>query len=283
MCGSITLLADGAGSLRHPFLMPGETVVMLHSSASSGNQWRALIEQLPAGWRGLAPDLYGYGCNPGWPGECAFSLAAESRLVRSLLPDPEEPVHLVGHSYGGAVALRMAVERPDLVASLTLFEPVAFHVLATGSTEDRALLDSASTLAARVAGSLLTGEYAGAMQAFVDFWNGPGTWTASSDKFRSALCTRLAKLPLDFAAVIDEPISLRAYSGLRIPTLILEGERSPAITRRITALLADSMRTARKVTVPEVGHMAPISDPAAINGRIVRHLCASSIARFMAA
>ena len=49
------------------------------------------------------------------------------------------PMHLVGHSHGAAVALEIAIQRPDLVRSLTLIEPAVYHLLHSGSASDLAL------------------------------------------------------------------------------------------------------------------------------------------------
>src|SRR5215212_8645123 len=83
----------------------GEPVVLLHSSGASGAQWRALAERLSARYRVIAPDLYGYGGTAGWAGRGTFCLAHEAALVRGLMERLDEPAHLVGHSYGGAVAM----------------------------------------------------------------------------------------------------------------------------------------------------------------------------------
>src|SRR5262249_58233939 len=87
----------------------GETVVLLHATASSGAQWRALAEILRPCAHVLAPDLYGYGETDSWPGHGPISLADEAALADAVLPAGEGPIHLVGHSYGGAVALRFAM------------------------------------------------------------------------------------------------------------------------------------------------------------------------------
>src|SRR5688500_438233 len=92
----------------------GEPVVLLHSSGSSNAQWRALAEGLSARFRVIAPDFYGYGATEHWPGRGPFQLEREAEIVRAMLGRAGEPAHLVGHSYGGAVALHFARQRSDL-------------------------------------------------------------------------------------------------------------------------------------------------------------------------
>src|SRR5215467_11177508 len=101
----------------------GETVVLLHASASSGAQWRSLTEDLQGRWRVLAPDLHGYGQTGPRPESHLPGLGDEAALVDAILGRSAPRFHLVGHSYGGAVALRLASDRPARLLSLTLIEP----------------------------------------------------------------------------------------------------------------------------------------------------------------
>ncbi len=105
-----------------------ETVVLLHSSGSSSRQWSALIERLSPRYDVRAVDLHGHGAQPAWPGRQPLALADEVTLVEPILREAG-PVHLVGHSYGGAVALKVAELHPQSVRSLVAYEPVLFRWL----------------------------------------------------------------------------------------------------------------------------------------------------------
>ncbi|HVG51430.1 MAG TPA: alpha/beta fold hydrolase, partial [Xanthobacteraceae bacterium] len=89
------------------------TVIALHCSGSSGAQWRGLEEKLGNRFSVIAPDLIGCGSSGHWEGERPFSLSDEAATVVSIIDELKKPVHLVGHSYGGAVGLRAAHERAD--------------------------------------------------------------------------------------------------------------------------------------------------------------------------
>src|SRR5262245_15621130 len=107
----------------------GTAVVCLHASASSSAQWRPLIERLGGRFRTLAADLYGSGRSPAWPGERPMWLADEVALLAPVFEAAGPRFHLVGHSYGGAVALRAALANSARIESLVLFEPVLFSLL----------------------------------------------------------------------------------------------------------------------------------------------------------
>src|SRR5215210_3605377 len=107
----------------------GAPVLLLHGSASSSAMWNPAIEILKPRFRAIAPDLIGYGRTDSWPAGHDFSLDEEVRLIAPLIAAAARPSHVVAHSYGGAVALRLAVAHPALIRSLTLIEPVAFYLL----------------------------------------------------------------------------------------------------------------------------------------------------------
>lgn len=239
-------------------------VLLLHGSVSSGAQWRALAERLSPRFCVLAPDLYGYGAAAGWSGRGAFSLGHEAAPLRALLEGLGELAHLVAHSYGGAVALHVARLHGRLLRSLTLIEPAAFHLL-----EDAAEI---SGVAGRMAEALVSGDYLGGMQGFVDYWNGAGAWQTIPPAKQSAMTSRLAKVLLDFHAAINDPARLPDFRALRMPALLLRGSRSPRPTRDLCEVLARTLPNARLETIEGAGHMCPFTHAEAVNTLVARAL-----------
>lgn len=250
----------------------GEPVVLLHSSTGSSAQWTVLGESLQADFQVLAPDLYGYGESQPWPGRQAFSLADEAEIVEALIRIHGGHAHIVGHSYGGAVALKVAARGCVSVRSLTLIEPVAFHILSNGDPLGEAYLEQVSDIAEFVQSSLSMGDRAGAMHAFVDYWNGPGAWEALGDAQRGKIMAVAAKVPLDFWATMSEPANLADYLALTTPTLLFSGTESPAPVRRVVSLLDVAFRDVRLSVIPGAGHMLPLTHAAAVNRDIAAHL-----------
>ncbi len=105
----------------------GEAVVLLHSTGFDSGQWRGVGEMLARDFRVLAPDLPGYGESR--VVDDGMSLEHDLQAVVLLLQQCGRPAHLVGHSYGGLLALRLALTEPALLASLTLIEPMSRGVL----------------------------------------------------------------------------------------------------------------------------------------------------------
>jgi pimeloyl-ACP methyl ester carboxylesterase len=236
-------------------------VVLLHCSGSSGAQWRGLMAQQGARHRVAAPGLI----SPG-------TLAREAAAIRSLMGRLDEPVHLVGHSYGGAVALHIARTRPERVRSLTLIEPSAFHLLRDGQAIDAVALSEIIEVALDVRLALAAGELEAGIGRFVDYWSGPGAWSAMPPAKHAAFAPQLAKVALDFDALLGEPAGIEDVRDLGLPTLIVQGGATRLPSRCVCRLLRAAMPTAQFEVVPDAGHMLPITHRDQVNALIADHI-----------
>jgi pimeloyl-ACP methyl ester carboxylesterase len=255
----------------------GEPVLLLHGSASCSAQWRPFADALSGRYRVLAPDLYGCGSSGGWC-KGAFSLAHEAEIAGALLQWAGERVHLVGHSYGGAVALQMALRWPASIRSLALLEPAAFHLLRDGDRADAEALAELTGAAGELVSACARGEREQGMAIFVDYWNGAGTWAAMPAAKKGALASRLDRVVLDFYATFEDPMRLRDCRPLGAPVLVMQGDASPLPARRICARLVRALSGARLATVQGAGHMLPMTHPDRVNALLASHLDAASAA-----
>lgn len=256
--------------------MKTEPVVLLHCSGSSGAQWRALAGLLGTRHHVVTPDLIGYGSAGPWSGRGAFCLAEEAAPVRSILGQLSEPVHLVGHSYGGAVALHVARTRPELVRSLTLIEPSAFHLLRNGDATDAAALREISAVAADASAALAAGDYAGGFGRFVDYWSGPGSWSAMTPEKRAGYAPQLAKVALDFHALLSEPAELEDVCDIAVPTLLVQGGCTMLPSRCVCARLRVALPNASFRVVHGASHMLPVTHRDEVNALVAAHIGANS-------
>ena len=254
-----------------------QPVVLLHCSGSSGAQWRALAAKLERRHRVAAPDLIGYGSAAPWTGRGQFSLSKEAAPIRSLIGRLGEPVHLVGHSYGGAVALHIALTRPELVRSLTLIEPAAFHVLRGGDVFDLAALAEISAVARDAKGALAVGDYCGGFGRFVDYWSGPGSWSRMPPEKRVVFATQLAKVVLEFHALFSEPSEIEDVRGLEVPTLLVQGGCTALPPRCVLDRLRKALPQAAFKVVQGAGHMLPVTHANEVNAMVAAHIEANSI------
>lgn len=243
--------------------MPGPGVLLLHSSLSSGRQWRGLADAIGRDYDVLAADLLGYGAAPAVADPKGYSLRDETARLLALADarfGHGARFHVVGHSFGGLAALALARDYPARIAGLSVYEPVCFN-LVDPADADVALL---RRTAAAVAMQVHAGRQREATSLFYDYWSGPGAFQRLAPAAQAKFVASIAKVPLDFQAAFLEPRLARAYAGIGAPTLLLGGTQSPRLTRGILRLLAGAMPNAALAWL-DGGHMAPVNDPEQFN------------------
>jgi pimeloyl-ACP methyl ester carboxylesterase len=251
------------------------TVIALHCSGATGRQWRHLAQALGSRFNVIAPDLIGCGATPHWNGGCIFNLSDEAKRIVTEIDAAQTPVHLVGHSYGGGVALRAAIERPHRVASLSLYEPTAFHVLKSVAFGGDEALQEIRHLAADVTDAVANGACRAAARRFVDYWNGPDAFDALKPEVQADLVRYVPKASLDFRALLEERTPLVAYRRLRAPLRILAGDRSPKPATVVAHRLARAMNPGALRIVEGAGHMGPFSHADIVAQHFADHIVAA--------
>ncbi|HEX2257756.1 MAG TPA: alpha/beta hydrolase [Afifellaceae bacterium] len=250
-------------------------IVALHCSGSTGRQWSGLIERLGGSHDVHAPDLFGTASRGPWLGAREFSLADEAEPILALIDRAEAPAYLVGHSYGGGLALHVALSRPDRVAGLALYEPSSFHLLKGMGGEGIAALSEITELVRAVDDGVLSGAYREAAARFVDYWGGSGAWAAMPPRLQAALVRYLPKACLDFRALIGAPGTLEDLRQLMCPCLIVRGEQAPRPTQLMAEVLADHLPGATTALIRGAGHMGPLTHCSVVSGAIAEFITIS--------
>jgi pimeloyl-ACP methyl ester carboxylesterase len=255
------------GTTLHPH------VIALHCSLSSGHQWGPLIEFLGRRNRIRTPDISGYGSALLSP-ITAMTLADEVTLLGSQLAEIGGPVHLIGHSYGAAIAFEMATRSSlaSRVSTLTLIEPVLPTIL-LNYEEDLPLYTGFADFAALVQIAVQRGDMRSAVRLSAEFWRDAG---ARGDDLASQTIEHLSlvvkKIVSDFKAVFARQSVADDARKLDRPTLLLSGALSPQVTQRIVSRLAQCIKGARLEHLPHAGHMLPITHATEVNTSILNHL-----------
>jgi pimeloyl-ACP methyl ester carboxylesterase len=249
----------------------GTSVVCIHSSASSSAQWRPLMDRLADRFRVIAVDLYGSGRTAAWPQDRPMRLDDELAQLSSVFRAAGDHFHLIGHSFGGAVALKAASAHPDRLLSLVLYEPVLFSVLITEAPESAAARE---ILAVRDDTIRLVdeGDLNASAQRFVDYWTGDGAWTRTPESRRPALAAAMRSVKSQWHAVFHEPASLSAFAEVNVPTLLLTGTKSKAPALAVARMVTAVLPRVRTEELEGLGHMAPVTHPDTVNPIIERFL-----------
>ncbi|HET9490608.1 MAG TPA: alpha/beta hydrolase [Methylomirabilota bacterium] len=249
----------------------GPGVVCLHANASTSSQWRALMDRLAPKFHVLAPDSYGAGNSPAWPTDRSIRLRDEAALLEPVFARAGEPFALVGHSYGAAVALIVALAQPRRVRALALYEPTLFALLDAESPPP----NEADGIRAAVAGAkaaLETGDTATAAQYFIDYWMGPGTWADTPASRQSSIASSMLNVHGWESALFGESTPLEAFAALTVPVLYMIGKPSPASSRGVARLLTKTLPRVEVIELENLGHMGPLTHPDVVNEVICRFL-----------
>jgi pimeloyl-ACP methyl ester carboxylesterase len=242
--------------------------LLVHSGGFTSRQWRKLSAALAPSHRVLAPDLLGYGSER-WPDGKPFHFRQDLEFLEGLLAGDDEPVALVGHSYGGFLALQLALRRPELVRTIAVFEPVAFGILDPVEDADaRAGLEGVRQEWVPDA----SGADQEWLRQFVDWWNGSGAWDSLAEETRQAFRTLGWKVFQEVLTLVADRTDRAAYATITAPTLILGGEHSPLTERRVVQRLGDALPRGTAHILPQMGHMGPISHASVVNEAILAHL-----------
>jgi pimeloyl-ACP methyl ester carboxylesterase len=267
------LLTRGTLAIDHTDEGAGPPVVLIHSSVSGNRQWRALSDALKDRYRVLAINLFGYGQTTPWPTHAAQSLYAQAQLVLAVCEEAGTPVHLVGHSFGGSVALKAASLLGPRVASVVLLEPnpasllkqARAHRCLPGSARParpREVLRRARRLAE--GGRALCRLLAGRRFVGRDVREAPrGVRRVAAAQFPRVGCRD--GRGGHHGAMAGHP---RAHSGGKRPR-----HRLPV--REIVQLFQHACPHWRFEFLPEGGHMAPLTRPELVNPLVAAFLDAA--------
>ena len=251
----------------------GPGVVCLHANASASGQWRDLMAQLAPKFRVLAPDLYGAGGSSPWSAARAFSLRDEAEFIEPTLAEAGEPLFIVGHSYGAAVALIAALANPGRVRAIALYEPTLFSLLdAEGPSPNAA--DGIRDVVADVAAALEAGDADGAAERFIDYWMGTGAWRRTPPPRKPAIAASMTHAHHWRTALFEEPTRLSAFESLNVPVLYMIGKRSTASALGVARLLTSALPQVRTLEFEDLNHMGPVTHPQVVNDAIARFVTA---------
>ena len=204
----------------------------------------------------VAYDLPSHGRSADWDGTGNLHDVATD-MGRALLT---EPMDLIGHSFGATVAMRLAIESPELVRSVTMFEPVYF----AGAIEDDPVGARGAIGIQDFDEALARGDTYDAARIFNRVWGDGTKWADFSDRARTYMADRIhfvagssAFLENDSAGLLKDGMFARAT----MPALLIEGGLSPKISGVINGSIARRLPNAIRVRIDGAGHMAPITHP----------------------
>lgn len=242
----------------------GEPVLLIHGFGASSYSWRHIIEPLAQKYRVITIDLKGFGDSPK-PRDEAYSVYEQARLVRDfILENNLKDLHIVGHSYGGGVALAVSIylstSNPALQKSLVLIDSIAYP---------QELPDFIKILATPILGPLATHALPDRLQVKnllqKVYFNDDLIPQDAIDHYAADLGKPDAKYALLTTARQIMPTDLQAfadnYASLTIPALIIWSRDDDIVPLVIGQRLNEHLPNSRLVIMSGVGHAVQEEKP----------------------
>jgi pimeloyl-ACP methyl ester carboxylesterase len=193
-----------------------------------------------------------------WPVARALTHDLQAELVAAVIDAVVgEAVDVVGHSYGGAAAVRLAIDHPGKVRSLLLIEPILTCLMREAG--DPLFEESVAVNRAFVAG-VDKGEPEAAWQLFLDARNGAGTWARLPETRRQEFLVQSAKARDTALSNLGNCTTLAECRAIRAPMTVACGEATTAADRRTSEIVRDVTGACYEV-ITGAGHMSPLTHP----------------------
>jgi pimeloyl-ACP methyl ester carboxylesterase len=244
----------------------GPSVVLVPGSCSTGAAWRPLISAWDNRLRCVTTSLLGYGGTAERRTTNDTSISHEVDVVEWVIQRASGGhVHLVGHSFGGLVAIAVALRNQVRLASLVIIEAPAAELLRERGEQQHYREFRRMTDAYFAA---FEGGDAEAIAAMIDFYGGVGTFASWPPRVRAYAVETTAVNILDWASAYGFPLSAAALATIKIPTLVLRGGASHPAMQRANGLLFECMNRAALATIDGATHFM-ITTHAGEVGRLI--------------
>jgi pimeloyl-ACP methyl ester carboxylesterase len=247
----------------------GPPVVLAHSSVSGNRQWKRLIERLRGRYRVIAPNLLGYGKTTAWTEARTQTVEDAVQVLLGACEGLAPPLRLVGHSWGGYLAIAAAKKLAERVSHLALYEPMMPGLL-RGHGRAKAWEEAAGVYAdvRRLSGAR---DWTALAHRFTDYFNGEGAWQAASAERREVIAAQLPPNRHEWDAA-TRPVTTRTLAPISARGLLLCGTKTRIVLKDVVELLRAEFPQWRVVDVPGAGHMGPLTHADEVNAAVEEFL-----------
>jgi pimeloyl-ACP methyl ester carboxylesterase len=270
---------------------PGEPALCVHGLEGSSRNWTDLMDLLRPRLACEAVDLPGFGDSPPRP-DGSYSIAALAQTVIALIERTgHAPIHLLGNSLGGAVCVKVAATRPDLIRTLTLISPalpdarlrldlLRFPLMSVPGVGARLLRQLAQLPPERRVADVIANCY-----------SDPRRFGAARFAAEVAALTRRDTLGYAADALVGSvraltaetlrggvPLGRPAWRDAALitaPSLVIYGHDDRLVDARAAGRAAHVFRNARIVVMPSTGHVAHMEHPRLVAADIAVLLAAA--------
>jgi len=268
------MIEDPRGQVEYEEIGTGPALVLVPGSCSTGAAWKPVMKALGNDFRFVTTSLLGYGATAERRTERDASVLHEAEMLETVVRKAGGKVHLVGHSFGGAVAFIVAMRKRVEIASLTVLE-APIPSLLSQCREDvhyRAFREMTDAYFAAWRGGDRE-----AIRSMIDFYGGEGTWTAWPERVRAYAVATTPVNMLDWASAYDHPLSPEILADIDVPTSVAVGAASHPAICRANGLAATAIRNATFKAIGGAAHFMISTHPAQVADLILANVRAAEI------
>ena len=248
----------------------GPTVILIHGSVGDYREWSNQVSALTQHYHVIA-----YSRRFHWPNSSPASNADAgvdeqvNDLFEFIKATGVGPVHIVGHSLGGAIALSFTLQHRELVQSLVLAEPAVSGVLAK-TPENDTLVKESQAIRGKMKEVFRTGNDELIVKTYADHV-APGDFESADAEERKMLFDNVSAFQLDFNSQ-RPPFTCEDAQKISVPVLVLAGNQSPMGLQRIAETTAQCVKGARFVRIPQATHWMQHDQPKLFNNELMSFL-----------
>jgi pimeloyl-ACP methyl ester carboxylesterase len=261
------VIEEASGGIEYDECGSGPTIVLVPGSCSTGAAWRPVIAAWQNRFRCVTTSLPGYGRTAERRTAQDTSIARLAETLESVIAKAGGRVHLVGHSFGGLVALAVALRQRAALASLVMLEAPAMEVLRDGDTHYSVFRRMTEAYFADFEGGNRE-----AIAAMIDFYGGAGTWASWPPRVRDYAIETTPVNIRDWASAYEFPLPPAALSAIEIPLLVVRGGGSSAAMQRANAVVHERTRGSALATIDGAAHFMIATHADEVAALIARHV-----------
>ncbi|MBA9845647.1 alpha/beta hydrolase [Ralstonia pickettii] len=246
----------------------GAPLVLVHGTLGDYRNWEPVMPMLSSHFRTISVSLRHAYPEP-WNGQGNDAAIAQhaadlAAFIRAL---GIGPVHLLGHSRGGAVVLLTASAHPELVRSVILADPAPFVTLLPDRPEVQAAEEKRTAISQSMLERFQKGDLDGGAALWINAVGGPGAWAAASATsqgiWRSNAWTAKTLVDDD-----RQPFHCNDAARITAPVLLITGDRSPPIYGYMQEGLRPCLKQVTNAVIANAGHGMFRANPKAFSERV---------------
>ena len=230
----------------------GTPIVFIHGSYATTSTWKKMIERLAVNHRCITIKLPGHGGTPEPKDFSKPTIETELEILSQVISEvTNEPVHLVGHSFGGVVALAQALKGGLSLSQVTLFEPVAVWVLKR--IQDDAMSLNVDSFLSKYRHDV-SKKVTYACGQVIDFWNGDGAFEALPEYIKNGMEALTENNIRHWDVNVAISSNLMDLQACTVPIRLVCGSNSNPVAHAISDHLNKQIPTSKRYTIEGASH-----------------------------